>query len=344
MRKTAILLAIATACAGGPLPKDDAKPGGAPSAGLDPKLEADRAIAATLRAITARGRKGESAKVHEEYLEQAKLRPNDWKPRLFAAWAGQPSEESWQDVAKICRLSPEEPWPWTASALIYLQWKGFFDQADAEVAKALKARPRFVPALVARADVLRLKQKLPEAKAAYEEVLALAPDWQEALAGLGLTLVAMKDPAARETLDRALKIDPDDLPVVTAQARLALEAKDMPKVIELYGKMLQFNPKDREAHLALAKMKAESGDLAGAVVEYEAAMAIAPDLLAAQALADTYRSLKKGDEEVKALEKVAQLDLKTPAPWLRIAELRKVDNDSEGAEAAMRQAAERVPD
>jgi tetratricopeptide (TPR) repeat protein len=141
-----------------------------------------------------------------------------------------------------------------------------------------------------------------------------------------------------------LKIDPDDPVAVTAQARLALEAKDLAKVIALYGKLLQFNPRDREAHLALAKMKAETGDGAGGAVELEAAMAISPDLETARLLATTYQGLKKSDEEAKALEKVAQLDAKAPAPWLRIAEIRKADGDSEGAEHALRQASERAPD
>jgi len=78
----------------------------------------------------------ESTGVIAGWIEQARQRPNDWKPRLFAAWTGAPSEDSWQDVAKVSKLSPEEPWPWAASGLIYLQWKGFVDQADAEFGKA----------------------------------------------------------------------------------------------------------------------------------------------------------------------------------------------------------------
>lgn len=342
MRLLASMLVLAVGCAGGPETRKDSQVVAADAA--QARLDADRALAATLRSITARARKGESSKMREEFLEQAKQRPNDWKPRLLAAWTTQPSEEAWQDVAKICKLSPEEPWPWTASGAIYAQWRNFLDQADADFGRALKVRPGFVPALTGRADVLRLRGRLPEAKAAYEEVLALAPDWQEALVGLGLTLGAQGDTdGARARLDKALKIDPEDLPAVKELARLALLAKDMPKAIELYQKMLQYNPKDREAHLALAKMKAESGDLAGAAAEYEAVMGIGPDLPTAQALVDAYRALKKHDEEARALEKVAQLDPASPAPFLRIAEIRKGDNDSEGAETAMRQAAERAP-
>ena len=323
MRKTALLMAVLAACATGPQAKDEG-----PAARPGAQFDADRDIATTLRSINIRSLKGEAAAVREEFMEQARARPNDWKPKLFAAWAGQPSEESWQEVARVAKFSPDEPWPWAASGLIYLKWKGFLDQADGEFQKALKVKPGFLPALVGRADVLRLRASLKEAKAAYEAVLAQAPDWQEALVGLGLTQVGLSDSAAASaTLDRALKVDGDNLEAVNARAKLAVEAKDMPRGIELNGKLLQFNPRDRDAHLALAKMKADAGDEAGAATSYEAAMAIAPDLATA-----------------KALESVAHLDKKETAPYLRIAEIHKADGDSEGAEAAMRQAAERAPD
>jgi len=173
-------------------------------------------------------------------------------------------------------------------------------------------------------------------------------DWRNAiigaLLGLGLTLLGQGDPAARATLDKALKIDPDDLVAVAALAKIALEAKDAPRGIELYTKLLQFNPRDRETHLALASLKSGAGDEAGAAAEYVAVMAIAPDLATAKLLAASYRSQNKSDEEVKALEGVAVFDHKDPAPFLRIAEIRKADKDTEGAENAMRQAAERAPD
>ncbi|MGC4116025.1 MAG: tetratricopeptide repeat protein [Myxococcales bacterium] len=341
-RPVALLLAVLAACATGPETKKN-EVQAAPAA--QSRLDADRNLAATLRGITARGRRGEAGKMREEFIDQAKQRPNDYKPRLFAAWTGQPSEDAWQDVAKVCKLNPEEPWPWTASGLIYLQWKNFIDQAEGDFKKALVARKDFVPAKVGLAEVLRHRGKNEEAKAAFTAVLAEAPDWQEALLGLGLSEAALGDTAnARAHLEKALQVDPDDLVAVEALAKLALEAKDSAKAIDLYGKMLQFNPRDRAAHVALAKMKSEAGDVAGAAQSFEAAMAIAPDLETARTLAGLYQSLKKTDEEIKAQETIARLDAKSPAPYVRIAEIRKAESDTEGAETALRQAAERTPD
>lgn len=335
----AMLAALAlTACVSGP----ETRPG-APTAAETRQLAQDRAMAAEVRSITARARRGEGPKLRQQYQELSRARPLDVMPRLYAAWAGAPREDAWQEVARIAKMNAEEPWTWTLSGAIYAQWRGFLDQADAEFDRALNARKGFVPALVGKADVLRLRGKLPEAKAGYEAVLAAAPDWPEAVSGLGLTLAALKDSAAKATLEKALQLDPEDLAATGALARIAVEANDSDAAIALTSKMLQTNPRDREAHLALAKMKEEKRDLAGAAEHYEEAMALSPDLATAQALAGLYRELKRAEQEVRALERVAQLSPKSPEPLLRIAEIKKADGDVDAAEAALRKAAERKP-
>jgi cytochrome c-type biogenesis protein CcmH/NrfG len=335
----AMLTALAvTACASGPEVRPPAL-----AAAETRQLAQDRAVSAELRSITARARRGEAAKVRQGYLEQSRSRPLDVMPRLYAAWAGAPSEDAWEEVARIAKMNVEEPWAWALSAAIYLQWRGFLDQANAEFDRALKARRGFVPARVGKADVLRKQGKLAEAKAAYEAVLSAAPDWQEALSGLGLTLAALQDGAAKAVLEKALAIDPEDLAATAALARLAVQAKDADQAIHLTAKMLESSPRDREARLSLARMKQEKQDLAGAAEQYEAAMALSQDLATAQALAGLYRELKRSDDEIRALEKVAQLSPRDAEPLLRIAELRKAEGDEGRAEKALRGAAERKP-
>ena len=339
MRTTWLIALAAASCATGP---EVRTPNPHDSLGSR-QLEKDRATAATLRSITERARRGEGSVIRQEYVEQSRSRPLDAMPRLFAAWTSAPREEAWQEVAKVTRLNPEEPWAFALSGAIYAQWHNFLDQADADFDRALGARKDFVPARVGKADVLRLRGKLPEAKAAYEAILTAAPEWQEAVSGLGLTLASLKDPAAKPTLEKALQIDPEDLAATAALARLAVEAKDVDQAIALTTKLLQVNPRDREARLSLSRMKQEKKDLAGAAADLEAALALAADTATAQALAGLYRELKRADDEARALEKVAQLNPRDAEPLLRIAELKKADGDAEGAEATLRRAAERTP-
>ncbi|MGI5860522.1 MAG: tetratricopeptide repeat protein [Myxococcales bacterium] len=338
MRKaTLFLLATSIACATGP----EVKPIETPAVS---RLEADRSVATTLRAITARVRKGEADKVRKSLEEQASQLQGDPKLKLYLAWIGAPSEEAWLEINALAKLNPDDPWMWTALGLIYLEWKGFLDQAQGELERALKAVPGFVPAEVGLADVLRKREKLAEAKLAYEAVLAKAPDWEEALVGLGLTLEQMGDPAAKGLFERALKVDPDDVRAIRALAKIAVEAKDADLAIALQSKLLEFDPQNAEARVAVGRMKLQKGDIEGAAADFEAAMEVSPNRDTAQALADAYRALARAHDEIRVLERLAQYDEADPAPLLRVAELRQADKDLEGAEGALRQAAERKPD
>jgi len=340
MRKLPLFLAILTACVSTPKPRPDQSTGGTPTAG---DLEADREVARQLRAISTRVKKGEGAQVRQELLQQVEQRPGDHRLKMYAAWTGAPSEEAWQEINRIAKMK-DDPWSWALSGFIYMQWRGFFDQADAEFVRALGLRPGFVPARVGQADVLRLKGKLPEAKTAYEAVLRDAPDWEEAIVGLGLTLAAQGDTAgARQKLERALQIDPEDFVAIQALAKLVLEANDTDAAIALYTRLVAFNARDRESCIALGKLKETKGDLAGAAADYEAAMKVAPDAALAKALANVYRELGNAEGELRALEKVILLD-NDVAPLLRMAELKQKEKDLEGAEVALRTATERSPD
>ena len=337
MRKATVLLALLTACASTPEPTPAA---GAPSG----RLEADRSVATTLRAISSRVLKGEGAKVRASLEQQAAQHPKDAKLKLYVAWVGAPSEEAWQEINKIAKLNPDDPWMWACLGQIYLGWKGFLDQARGEFERAGKLVPGFVPAEVGLADVLRLEGRLPEAKAAYEAVLARAPEWQEALAGLGLTLEGLGDPGAQAVIERAVRVDPDDLRAIRALAKLAVAAQDADRAIALQSKLLEFDPLNAEARAAVARMKLQKGDLEGAAEDFEAAMETAPNRELAAALVGTYRELKRPFDEIRLLERLAGYDEADPAPLLRVAELRQADKDLEGAEAALRQAAERKPE
>jgi tetratricopeptide (TPR) repeat protein len=338
MRRAALGLVLLTACATAPTSYS-----GTQTSSARP-VEADRSTAATLRSITARVHKGESEKVHEELALQAAQSPKDQRLKLYLAWMDAPSEDSWQEINRLSKVNPNDPWMFAALGLIYLQWKGFLPQAEGELDRALAIKPGFVPAEVGLADLARLRGKLPEAKAAYEAVLAKEKDWQEALCGLGLTLRAMGDPAARGVLERALKIDPDDRVAIKALSEIVVAANDKPAALALQQKICELEPRNGAARLTLGKMRLEAGDNEGAAKALESALELAPSAEAARALADAYRALQQPDQEAHALEQLASLEPADPEPLLRVAELLSAERDFEGAEAAMREASARKPE
>lgn len=341
MKRAFLLLTIA-ACAGAPVVAPT--PEGTVAAAAPQARDDAREFANGLRLITARVRRGDGAFVRQEYGEIIKQHPNDVRYKLFLSWAGSPSDESWQEINRIDKINPEEAWPKAMLGLIYLQWKGFVDQADGQFDRALVAKKGFVPALIGKADVLRARGKFEEARAAYEAILEATPGWEEALLGLGLAQVALKDPAARATLEKTLAIDPDDFVAESAVARLVFEGNDVEASLHHYEKLLHFSPKDRALRLGRAKLLEQKGDLAAATTDYEAAQALGIDLPTTKTLVELYKKQNRADDEIKLLERIAQLEPTTVEPFMRIAELRRAENDNDGTEVALRAAAERKPD
>ena len=268
MKRVAALFLATCACASAPA-RDE------PMARKGGSVAEDREVAATLRHIRARVLRGEGAQAREELAARLAERRGDPRLRLFAAWTGAPSESAWQEIHQLASENAKEPWLPTAEGLIYLQWRNFLDQADEAFARALAIWPGFAPAQVGQADVLRQRGRLKEAAAAYQAVLARVPDWQEAVAGLGLTLMALRDDAAQQTLERAVQLEPDDPRAVAALAELSLRAKNLERAVELYSKVVVFDPKDRASRVTLASLEAEKGDLEGAARVYEEALALA---------------------------------------------------------------------
>jgi tetratricopeptide (TPR) repeat protein len=89
--------------------------------------------------------------------------------------------------------------------------RGRFMEAEAEFRAALELDPRFVPAWVNLADLMRVREREPEAEALLREALGSAPQDASLHHALGLSLVRQgkRDEALRE-LKRATDLAPDD--------------------------------------------------------------------------------------------------------------------------------------
>ena len=89
----------------------------------------------------------------------------------------------------------------------------------------------------------------------YERILEINPKDDEALGSLGLVKYLIgEDTEASECLEKARKINPEGLEVLTLQA--ALEKRPDEKV-KIYRKMLQLDPTNRVALHNLARLQKE---------------------------------------------------------------------------------------
>jgi VWFA-related protein len=111
--------------------------------------------------------------------------------------------------------------------------------------------PRAARQALDRADKAEKKNQIPEARRAYEEAVALYPDYAEAWCDLGL-LEARGDEfaAARRSFRRALAADSTQICPYLPLALLEYQAKDWPTLLEVTDRMLRLDAIDYPiAHL-----------------------------------------------------------------------------------------------
>ncbi len=299
-------------------------------------------VLAELRRVESAGYRGGTGEMRIAYQDLARGRPQDPLPRVYLAWIGAPSDDSWNQLKAVATIFPEHPWPHWGMGRIYITWK-MRDQAKQEFELVLKRSPNFYPALTGQGDLLRSMDDLAGAEARYRAALAIADD-AEAHAGLGLTLLAQgKADEARGELKKAVALWPDQPKVLAALLKLGVEAKD-PGAAEVAVKLCDLQPRNREARKTLGDLRFDAGDKAEAAKEYERLTRLGnPELDVVRRLATLYRELADAEGEDRTLQLLATLDKADAEIPLRSAELRFLRGDSEGAEGQLLEAQERAP-
>ncbi|HEX7062690.1 MAG TPA: ammonia-forming cytochrome c nitrite reductase subunit c552 [Woeseiaceae bacterium] len=142
---------------------------------------------------------------------------------------------------------------------------GNLDGAAREYAEALRRDPAFVPARLNYADVLRQQGDDARAGEVLREGIAQHGDDAALLYAYGLWLVRAGDPeAALESLRRAAELDPK-ISRYTYALAVALNSLGKPgEALALLERARGDFPDDYEIGWALATMRRDAGDLAGA--------------------------------------------------------------------------------
>jgi predicted O-linked N-acetylglucosamine transferase (SPINDLY family) len=135
------------------------------------------------------------------------------------------------------------------------------DEAAAAFRHAVALRPDFADAQSNLGAALQKRGSLPEAVIAYRGAIAANPNDARAHANLGLALQALGEPdAAAASLERG-----------RALAALVEAAERCERAVT-------HNPRDALAHLNLGMVRKEQGRAADSLAEFEAAIALQPDL------------------------------------------------------------------
>ena len=191
--------------------------------------------------------------------------------------------EAHQAFQQARRLAPSNPMPSYSEGSLYVT-EGKPVEALSAFDEAVKAAPKFVPALLARADVQRLSTRDCEAASAnYRAVLTLAPNQVHAHVGIGLCLEETGQSAeATEHFTQAAKFSPKDPRPWQELGQLYGRRKKYADAVKAFDAALKVNQKFVPAITGRADIHLAQGLYGMAQTGYEAALALTPKSSALQ--------------------------------------------------------------
>lgn len=316
---------------------------GAPPAAVEvPGEKASIAeVMAELRRLESARVTGQLDYLRVQYQTLMRQRPGDAMPRVFNAFSVMPADDGWNQLNGMLPVFPENPWIRYGMGRAYIGWR-MKDKAKGEFEQALKRDPKFYPALIGLADLLRLADDHAGAEAGYRKALEVADD-PLARTGLGLALKAQNKPEAKAELSKSLAAWPEQPAVLQALFELA-QAEKGPELLELALKLVAVQPKNRDVRKLIADTRFERGEKDEAAKAYEELLRLGnPELAVVERVAALHREAKNAEGEERALVMQASLDKASAAPALRLAELKLAKKDVEGAIKQYEEAAARDP-
>ena len=169
-----------------------------------------------------------------------------------------------------------EPWLQPMNrALALAQTGGDSAVVAAEFATALARGPEVARIYVNRGEWRRLTGDLPGARQDLERAIALAPDDPAALTALAATEAALGDPLARAHYDRARALDPSYAPAALGRGQLLLRTGEARAAMGDLEAALA-GPDSAAAHDALGVALALVGEREASWIHLERAVTLAP--------------------------------------------------------------------
>ena len=325
------------------------------------------------------GRPGKALEVLQPLLQEGKPDSNTF------ALAGEVYAQNGDTAAaaryfeQAAALDPANTRKRAAVGLLHVQ-KGDSEQGLAELESAA-AGDTGVRADVAVVVVNLRQRKFDAALAAVDAIEKKQPDKPLSHNLRGAVLLAKGDAAgARRSFERALALDPAYFPAAASLARLDLADKKPEDAKKRFEDVLAKEPKNAQALLAIAALRAQSGGstdevaalIAKAVAaapanptprlalishllrskEPKKAVAAAQEALAAlpdnpdilDAAGQAHRAMGEFSQAIGIYSRLAKLRPESPVPLVRLAEVQVADKDLAAARESARKALAMKPD
>jgi len=222
-----------------------------------------------------------------------------------------------------------------------------FDAALAAVASIEKKQPDKPLPHDLRGSVLLAKQDAAGARKSFERALAIDPTYFAAAANLArLDLIEKKPDDAMKRFDAVLAKDPKNVQALLAVASMRAQAGGSPdEVTALIRKAVTANPAEIAPRLALVSYYIRVNDpkkAAAAAQEALAALPDRPEIL--DAAGQAYKVAGDSSQAITIYNKLVQLRPDSVLPYMRLAELQIAAKDNTAAMENLRKALAIKPD
>ncbi len=180
--------------------------------------------------------------------------------------------------------------------------------------QAVKLRPDFPEAEFQKASALAALKRLPEAEKSYRRAMELRPDWPFPPAALGVLLARVegREKEAEPVLLRALELDAKNLTALVALAEIRARTGDAGGAVQFWQRATNIKEDDTSLWLARSSAERAAKDTAAALRSLDRALTLEPNRVDAR-MKRAEILLEAGDnaravEDGRALETVSKTD------------------------------------
>ncbi|WPC67676.1 PEP-CTERM system TPR-repeat protein PrsT [Rhodoferax ferrireducens] len=291
---------------------------------------------------------GDLKKAEDYFAKAAQQSPQDGRKRTSLALTRLVSGATDGAFDELQTIAASDTGTSADLALISVHLKRQeFDQALKAIDGLEKKQPDKPFAAQLRARTLLAKNDVSGARKSFERALVIDPHYFPAVVSLAAIDLADKKPeAAKKRFEAVLDKDPKNGQAWLALAELASRAgasKD--EVAKLIGSAVAANPTDVKSRLLLIDFDLRQRDFKAAVSAAQDGVATVPDspeLL--DALGRTQQAAGEPNQAIASYTKLAALQPLSVLPHMRLAEVHLAGKNTEAALASLRRALEIKPD
>jgi tetratricopeptide (TPR) repeat protein len=177
-------------------------------------------------------------------------------------------ERALADYERVLALDPASDFVHEALASLALRL-GRTDRALAEAETVLRLAPDRPHSHLVMGRVRLARAELEEAGAAFDRALAIDPDDDEALLYAAHIRAVGRPAEAIAYYQRFLQNNPQSIEALARTAELQERVGDLSAAHDTWAQIIEQDPSDFAAHLAMAHVYEVTGDTVSAVAEYE---------------------------------------------------------------------------